>query len=51
MRILLVANRRFETDRDTAEGGGDLGAAGAAPPADKNCMKSAAASGSPFVRP
>ncbi len=36
---------------DAAGGGGDVGPAGAAPPADKNCMKSAAASGSPFVRP
>lgn len=36
---------------DAAGGGGNMGAAGAAPPADKNCMKSAAAAGSPFVRP
>lgn len=36
---------------DSGGGGGNLGAAGAAPPASKSCMKSAAQSGAPFVRP
>ncbi len=36
---------------DAAGGGGSVGAAGAAPPADAPCMKAAAASGAPFVRP
>ncbi len=36
---------------DSGGGGGNLGPAGAAPPAGEDCMKSAAESRAPFVRP